>query len=140
MRKQGFLPNDVQKRLAGLGEIVGRHPSVRFAYLFGGAAAGVLTPLSDVDVAVFLDPSADPIETRWDLLGVVMEHLETEEVDLVILNRAPLSLAGRIVLGRRVICDRDPWLRHRFESLTLRKFFDFRRKEEVLLKRRFAVG
>jgi hypothetical protein len=59
-------------------------------------------------------------------------------VDLVMLNTAPTALAGRVLAGRRVILDRDPFRRHRFESLALRRFFDFRLFEHRLLARRFG--
>jgi hypothetical protein len=39
-----------------------------------------------------------------------------------------------------VICDRDPFRRHRFESLALRQFFDFSILEHRLLARRYAGG
>ncbi len=130
-RKQ-LLP-DTQGRLETLGETLARCPAVVFGYLFGGAASGRLTPLSDVDVAVDLDEGADPVDARLAMIGAVTKHLGTDEVDLVVLNRAPTALVGRILRTRRVIYDRDPFRRHRFESHALREFFDFRIFEQRLL-------
>lgn len=134
------LPEDIEERLRSLGRAMERCPSVVFAYLFGGAAASHLRPLSDVDVAVYLDESVDPVEGRLEAIGVVTRHLRTDEVDLVVLNTAPTALTGRILQTRRVICDRDPLRRHRFESLALREFFDFRLYERRLLARRYGGG
>ena len=134
------LPSDIGQRLSTLGQALERCPSVVFAYLFGGAAAGRLTPLSDVDVAVYLDEAADPVEGRLAAIRAVTSHLATDEVDLVVLNTAPTALAGRVLTNRRVILDRDPFLRHRFESLALREFFDFRIFERRLLERRARRG
>jgi predicted nucleotidyltransferase len=54
------LPPDLEARLAGLGEAVAAaFPDIQFAYLFGSAATGTLTPRSDIDVAVFVAPGAD---------------------------------------------------------------------------------
>jgi hypothetical protein len=39
-----------------------------------------------------------------------------------------------------VIVDKDPFLRHRFESLALRQFLDFRIFERRILDTRFARG
>jgi predicted nucleotidyltransferase len=130
----------VADRLATLGAALDRCPSVVFAYLFGGAAAGRLTALSDVDVAAYLDEEADFLEARLTVLEAVSAHLGTDEVDVVVLNRAPVSLTGRILRARRVICDRDPHRRHRFESRALREFFDFRVFEHRLLARRYGRG
>ena len=134
------LPQDIAHRLRTLGQALEKCPGVVFGYLFGGAATGRLTPLSDVDVAVYLDETADPVEGRLEAVGAVTRHLGTEEVDVVVLNTAPISLTGRILQSRQVICDRDPFSRHRFESRVLREFFDFRSFEHRLLAHRYARG
>ena len=140
MRRGASLPAEIEHRLATLGAVLEGDPAIRFAYVFGGAGRRDLRPLSDVDVAVYLDDAVDPVQARLDLIGVVTKHLGTDEVDLVVLNRAPTALLGRIVQSRRVIADKDPYLRHRFESLALRKFLDFRVFERRLLDARFARG
>ena len=53
-------------------------------------------------------------------------------------SSAPASSSGRILQTRRVIVDRDPFRRHRFESLALREFFDLRLFEHRLLVRRYG--
>jgi hypothetical protein len=140
MRRGAALPADIEGRLATLAGVLAGQPAVRFAYVFGGAARGELRPLSDVDVAVYLDDAVDPIQARLELIGLVTKHLGTDEVDLVVLNRAPTALLGRILQSRRVIVDKDPFLRHRFESLGLRTFLDFRIFERRFLNARFARG
>jgi hypothetical protein len=91
-------------------------------------------------VAVYLDDTVDPVQARLDLIGVVTKHLGSNAVDLVVLNGAPTALLGRILLSRRVIAENDPFLRHRFESLALRQFLDFRLFEQRFLDRRFGRG
>jgi predicted nucleotidyltransferase len=140
MIRKTAVPADIQDRLRTLGQALEKCQGVVFAYLFGGVGAGRVGPLSDVDVAVYLDESVDPVEKRLEAIGVVTAHLGTDEVDLVVLNTAPTALTGRILQSRRVILDRDPFRRHRFESLALREFFDFRIFERRLLARRFAGG
>lgn len=140
MIHQAPLPLDIETRLQTLGQALDRCPGVVFAYLFGGAASGPIKPLSDVDVAVYLDECVDPVEGKLDALGAVTKHLGTDEVDLVVLNTAPTALAGRILQARRVILDRVPFRRHLFESRTLRQFLDFRILEHRLLAQRFGRG
>lgn len=134
------MPEGIQVRLATLGQALARYPGVVFAYLYGGAATGDLKPLSDVDVAVYLDGGVDPLEGKLEALGVTTAHLGSDEVDLVVLNTAPTALTGRILQTRRIILDREPFRRHRFESLALREFFDFRILEHRLLSRRYGGG
>ena len=140
MIRRNPLPADIEDRLGSLGPALARCPGVVFAYLFGGVGAGRIRPLSDVDVAIYLDEAVDPLEARLEAVRAVTAHLGTDEVDLVVLNRAPTALAGRVLQTRRVILDRDPFRRHRFESLALRTFLDFRIVEHRLLTRRAAGG
>jgi predicted nucleotidyltransferase len=140
MRRNGPLPSGIEDRLKTLGQALASCPAVVFAYLFGGAATSRLTPLSDVDVAVYLEDGADPLDARLDALGITSRHLGTDEVDLVVLNTAPTALAGRILQSRRVIVDREPFRRHLFESRALRQFLDFRVVERRLLARKFGRG
>lgn len=109
-----------------------------FAYLFGGLASGSQKPLSDVDIAIYLDSSSMTAETKLEVAGMVSDTLGTDEVDVVILNAAPVSLTGRILKQRSVLADNQPFQRHLFESRTLREFFDFSRKELEILTGRFA--
>lgn len=73
-----------------------------------------------------------------DLFSLVADALGTSEVDLVVLNQAPVSLIGRVLRNRRVLCDKDPFFRVAYESRKLREFFDFRFKEDELLRMRYG--
>jgi predicted nucleotidyltransferase len=134
------LPVDIEERLGTLGAVLSGCSGVVLAYVFGGAGVGRLTPLSDVDVAVYLEPGLDPSALAGNLLQQVTRHLGTDEVDLIVLNTASTALLGRILQTRHVICDRRPFLGHQFESRALREFFDFRLFERRLLDRRYGDG
>ena len=139
-RVQSSGPDALSARLEELGKILEQDERVLFSYLFGSLARGRSTPLSDVDLAVYLADGVDPAVTKLDLLGLACDTLGTEEMDLVVLNKASLSLALRIVRDRRVLSERDRCLRARFESLTLRKGWDFEVKERAILERRYGLG
>lgn len=138
MIKQHSIPSDILQRLNLLEALFAEDRRVAFAYLFGGLAAGRQRPLSDVDIAVYLDGCEDKAEAKLSLIGSLSDTLQTDEIDLVILNDAPISLVGRVLRNKRLLADAQPFLRHRFESLALREFFDFSRKERDILYRRFA--
>ena len=135
------LPADLESRLAGLGDaIAAACPDVLFAYLFGSAATGRATPRSDVDIALFAAPGADGHTTQLSAARAAARHLGTDAIDVVLLNTAPISVAGRVLGSRHVLLDRDPFARHRYESATARLFQDFRIREHRLLARREAHG
>lgn len=142
--KEAAKPEDfeaVQARLPTLGSALADASSdIQFAYLFGSAASGRMTPASDVDIAIFLEPSSDEFAAMLDVLAVASKHLGTDRLDVVVLNSAPLSLAGRVLVGRRVIVDRLPFARQRYESLLIREFADFRLFERRHFARRHTRG
>lgn len=114
--------------------------NVIFAYLFGSQARGQEGPLSDVDIAVYLEAETDPVQVKLDLIGKLADVLGTDYFDLVILNTAPLPLAARVIRDSQLLVDRNAFLRQRYESLILREYFDFSLFEESILSRRFALG
>ena len=75
-----------------------------------------------------------------ELFNKITNILDTDEVDLIILNTAPISLIGRILQNRKILIDKNPFLRHKYESINLRKYFDFKIKEYNILKRRYGIG
>jgi uncharacterized protein len=138
MRKTDIpLPADAVDRLDLLKQALAGDQRIVFAYVFGGVARGRVSPLSDVDVAFYLDGDPDSPEALLDLVGVVSDVFESDAVDVVILNSAPLSLAGRIQESAIVLVDRDPHRRHVYESLTRRMFWDFQIKERQILEARY---
>jgi predicted nucleotidyltransferase len=135
------LPADVERRLETLGEaIAAASPDVEFAYVFGSSVAGFRTPRSDIDLAIYVSDEADAHAVRLYVARVATKHLGTDAVDIVLLNTAPVSLAGRVLTSRRVVLDRAPFTRHRYESRTARLFQDFRIREHRLLALRHARG
>ena len=140
MIKYQKLPEYILKLLPGSRDYLELHPKVLFAYLFGGLAKGKLQPLSDVDIALYLAESISLPDIKLDILGNLINILQTDEIDLVVLNTAELPLVMNVLKSKKIIVDRDPFARHIFESLTMRKFFDFSIKESAILQRRYMNG
>ena len=97
-----------------------RRAGAAFALEFGSRARGTARPDSDLDVAA-LWTGAPPAPWDIDL---------PEGVDLVILNDAPLELAGTIALEGRVLFEDDQVARVRWVALTRRIWLDERPRFE----------
>ena len=134
------IPNDILLYIEKLQQALHKDDNVVFAYLFGGLAKGVVTPLSDVDIAIYVNSIEDITEYKMKLFVMLSEILHTSEIDIVILNTAPESITGRILLNKKLLVDKNPHKRHIYESLTLRKYFDFSIKEKQILFRRYGIG
>ena len=134
------LPVNILELLPDARDYLEAHPKVIFSYLFGSLARHQPLPLSDVDIAVYLKQDSNFADSKLDILGRLMDILHTDEIDLVILNRADISLVMNIIKSKKIIVDKDPFERHLFESLTMRKSFDFSFKELHQLRRRYLHG
>jgi predicted nucleotidyltransferase len=102
-------------------------PDVVAGYLFGSQARGQAGPLSDVDLAVWLDPASTRRE-RWrrqeELTLGCWEVLHTGAVQLIVLNDAPPLLAHRVLREQQRLADRDPQQRVRLETDAMLRYLD----------------
>lgn len=140
MRTKGSLPPNIEGLISKAKNVLEGHSNIVFAYLFGGLARERISPISDIDIAVYLKDAENLLEVKLKILSLLSEALNTDETDLVILNSAPLPLRARIIQNKKVLVDKDPSLRYSFESLTLREYFDFSIKERDILYRRYNLG
>jgi len=140
MIKYHKIPKQIINLLPKAKAYLRENPKVIFAYLFGGLTKGESLPMSDVDIAVFLSEDVNYQKEKLEILGKLTEILKTDEIDLVILNKSSLPLTARIIKNKKILADKDVFLRHKFESLTLRKYFDFSIIEMSIFKRRYSVG
>jgi predicted nucleotidyltransferase len=86
----------------------------RFAYLHGSRARGEHRPDSDIDIAVYFGGQPP---NAFDILM-------PPGVDLLVLDHAPLELAGRVAVGGKLLFDEDPVSRVRWEATTRKIYFD----------------
>jgi predicted nucleotidyltransferase len=140
MIKNKKLPENILDFLPQVVDFLKNRQKVVFAYLFGSLTRDKVLPLSDIDIAIYLKEGVDLDQEKMSILQNLIDLLGTEEIDLVLLNTAPLTLKARIVENKKILVDKEPFLRHSFESLVLREYFDFSKKEEQIFKRRFSLG
>lgn len=91
-----------------------REAGAAFALVHGSRAAGTARPDSDLDVAAYwaTDP---PASFDVDL---------PDHVDLLVLNGAPLEIAGRIALDGQLLFEDDAALRVRWQATTRKIYSD----------------
>ncbi|MFQ6130352.1 MAG: nucleotidyltransferase domain-containing protein [Candidatus Hadarchaeaceae archaeon] len=114
-------------------KLLGRERYVELAYLFGSAARGELGKLSDVDVAVYLDESLSSEERfklQLRLMGELASVLQTNRVDLIVMNEAPLPLQFEIIKSNRPILTRPEFDRVEFEHAIMSRYLDRRYHDE----------
>lgn len=111
-----------------LREVLAPRPEIVFAFLFGSYARGTANYLSDVDIALYVDethmPPPGPYGYTSDLIVELRRQLK-QNVDVIILNKAPLVLRFHILQDGKLLFCRDPLARIRFHEKTVREFLDF---------------
>ncbi|MDD5309322.1 MAG: nucleotidyltransferase domain-containing protein [Deltaproteobacteria bacterium] len=102
-----MLRNDIARKLA---DFPFEKLGVKLALLFGSFARGDADARSDVDLAFRLEEPFDPM-VKLDLLSEATSRLNTDRVDVVILNSAlgeAPALASRALSEGLVLYDADP--------------------------------
>ena len=100
--------------------------NVRLAYLFGSHARGEATELSDVDLAVSFDLDVDRRKAQGALLDALALELETDRIDLVLLEEIPAPLAFRVIRDGERLLAKDPREDVSFRTRTLMRYLDFK--------------
>ena len=103
--------------------------AIAAAYLFGSCARGTATGISDIDIGILFDSAIDKsryFELKIAFLSRIMAVLQTEKVDVVVLNYAPLHLAYEIVSHGNLLLDKDRRQRAAFEADRIGRFLDFK--------------
>ena len=121
------LYKNIHAIMAKLSEFFSDREDVAFAYLFGSIARNQATPLSDIDIAVYLrkaTPDMDLFQERLKLLHQLFALLRTEKVDLILLNNSPIELNYRILKSGRLVSENDPREKKAFYKKTIRDYLD----------------
>lgn len=102
-----------------------REPAIVAAWLFGSVARGDDRPTSDVDIAVLTSRAADhTMADLWLDLRADLCSIASTEVDLVVLDHAPVDLVHRVLRDGVLLVERDRGVRIAFEVDARNRFFD----------------
>ena len=129
IRENKKLPADVKERLPDVVSAMSGMDDVAALYLFGGLAENDVKPLSDLDFGILLSRKLDQgtrLSRHLDLIGLFVDILKTDEIDLVLMNDAPLKIAYEILkTGKLLYCNNEIELINFFEE-TVKYYLDFK--------------
>lgn len=102
---------------------------ILIGYIFGSYAKELTNFQSDIDIAFYLKENIyyqkDTLTLELKLIDQVTEALVTDNVDVVLLNDAPIILAYKIVKDGIIFLCKNEEKRAAIESLIIRKYLDF---------------
>jgi predicted nucleotidyltransferase len=112
---------------------------VELAYLFGSHAKGKSGPLSDIDIGVYLSRKLDKkerFEKRLELIGFLCTLLQTNNLDLVLINDSHPVLNFEIIEPNCLIFEKNHDLKVEVEVYIMSRYYD-RKPHEDFLNRAF---
>jgi predicted nucleotidyltransferase len=120
------VPIDVSARLPALLAQLRENAAIVAVYLYGSYGTPYQTPLSDVDIAVLFRPDRVPDSpSHVDLINQVTGGLQEDDVSVLILNTAPLSLQFTVVSKGRALLVTDEVALADFLELLFDRYGDF---------------
>jgi len=98
------MKEELAEKLKSLKEYFENRPDVEMAFIFGSRAKGQETSESDADVAVYFKPASGYLEFEKSVeykdenkIWGDVEKILGISTDLVVLNRAPATIADSII-------------------------------------------
>lgn len=123
------LPKDVIDRIPVLIEQIEKDTDIVALYAFGSLATGDLKPLSDLDFGIIVSGKINKQERfdkHLDLIGIFNNILQTDEVDLIMMNDAATRFSHHIIKsGKLLYCSSKLGLAE-FIDKTVKLYLDFR--------------
>jgi predicted nucleotidyltransferase len=117
----------INQCLLALRKVFNTYPEVEIAYLFGSQASGTARATSDVDVGVFTGEKVSRSEAgmyKLRLIDHLVALLHQEDVDVVIMDYAPVALNFEIIKHNSIIFMRDPDTKITLEQRIMSRYLD----------------
>lgn len=106
-------------------ELLQIREEILFAYIFGSVARQQARPDSDVDIALYVTRKRNFFSYRLKILRLLEKALHQENIDVVILNEAPLSLRFLVQKQGMLLFEKSHDARIRFEVQTMKEYWDY---------------
>lgn len=129
IREGKKIPEGVTEKLPVLVDLVTGDEDVVALFVFGSVARGELQPLSDLDLGVLLDEKLsrkERFDKHLELAGKFTGLMQTDEIDIVILNDAPMRFVLKILSTGKLLFERDRQALIDLYDKNTKMFLDFK--------------
>lgn len=115
------MKKEIKTKLKNLG--------VSIVYLFGSKAAGITTPLSDIDIGIVVKDSNALEDTRVlynTLYKIFQDMYPSQKIDIVFLQKSPLPLQHNAIKEGKALFEEDSRITADYESYVINMNLDFK--------------
>lgn len=98
-------------------------------FAFGSLVHGRLKPLSDLDLAILLSyrlNRSERFKKHIDMIGTLSEIFQTEEIDIILMNDAPLRFSYNILKKGKLLFCKDEKQLINFRHRVIMQYLDFK--------------
>ena len=101
------------------------YPMINLIYLFGSQVSGKTGPLSDVDLGILVDHAEASPELQARLAHELAHALGTSQMDVLLLNRAPIELTFTVISRGQLLYQRSLVEKVEYEATVMSRYYDF---------------
>ena len=103
---------------------------VMLAYVYGSVVDDQMTPSSDVDIALVLEPGSrlsayERTRLEFDIAAEIERRCCIQEADVRSMDNAPLTVQGKVLTEGILLYSRDEEFRVEYEVRMRKLYFDF---------------
>jgi predicted nucleotidyltransferase len=119
----------IPHKLSEVVNILSENNHIICLFVFGSLAQGKLKPLSDLDFAVLLSNQLnrqERFQMHLDLIGILSSLFRTDEIDLVLMNDAPMRFSYNIMKKGKILFCKDKTAFINFHHSITMQYLDFK--------------
>ncbi len=117
---------DISSRIPALVDYFENNEDILAAYIYGSYGTADQTPLSDVDIAVLLKQQLqDNFNKQLEIYSKVSEITGSDDVNVLVLNNAPIILQFRVIKTGRLLFSRAQDQLADFQEFVCKLYADF---------------
>jgi predicted nucleotidyltransferase len=137
--KHRLSETDRKKIIKKIKDILEKISEISFAFTHGSFVKG--GHFRDIDIAIFLDQIPESlIDYELSLETELMSTIGTYQVDVRVLNRAPLSFKFNVIKNGTILFVKDDNKRTDFQEVVLSLYFDFEPYRNNYLRETIGTG
>jgi predicted nucleotidyltransferase len=129
IREEKKINKNALQNIPAIVKLISLDNDVLALYGFGSIAHGVFNPLSDLDFGVLLKDDFDKsayFGKQLELIGLFNDIFRTDEIDLVLMNDAPLRFCHNIIKTGKLLYCREKREIIDFQERLIKLYLDFK--------------
>ncbi len=122
------IKEELLEIIKGSEQIISDELAIRFILLVGSQTTTMTGPMSDVDIAIYVNPdrySNDNPNLQIKLGALLGDGLKRDDIDIIILNDAPPAMRFNVVKNGLILYVKDEGEYEDYVVRTLSDYYDY---------------